>query len=321
MSNIQQIALECGVSIATVSRVFNNYSNVRENIRRKVIEKSRELGYEPKNNSKKKHVAIIIPSDKRIVFHSYLGAILSEVYVQIKKRAYSSELILLKDIAQLNSKPLYGAISIMFTKGLEKEWGKKFNVPMVSLNSEAQHLDDIFTVAANEEQGINTAVNYLKEAGHSKIGFLSSGTPGNWCNARRVSGFRKALKRHMLSIENCPHMHANSLGTIYEPLGLLLKKRITALICSGENLSVPVAYALNLYEKSVPEDISLIAWENPSVSEFCIPSQTTVAQNFSLMASTAFDILKNWHNDHREPIKDALVDYTLIERHSVKRLK
>ena len=191
---INRVAKECGVSASTVSRVFNNHQNVSRELRERVINISRKLGYSPRGINRKKSIAIIVPGAGYMSMDGYLGTILSRLSVAIEYRGYGMEIIQQKDIELLNHNAISGAVSVMFNDGIELEWGREYNIPLVCLNSESSHINDTLSVGSNEAQGMMLAVRHLHAAGHYNLGLIYSGNEDNWCNRNRVTGFIEACK-------------------------------------------------------------------------------------------------------------------------------
>ena len=102
-----------------------------------------------------------------------------------------------------------------------------------------------------------------------------------------------------------------------EIIGKLLKLRIDALFCPGGNAGIITAYALSLFNKHVPEDISLIASEHKLFSRYATPPQTTITQDHVGLAEITADIIETFPEKSRRP-QHSILPYKLITRDSVK---
>jgi DNA-binding LacI/PurR family transcriptional regulator len=111
--------------------------------------------------------------------------------------------------------------------------------------------------------------------------------------------------------------HNGRVDEIYEFAGKLLKKNITALLCMGETVGIPVAYALNLFGKNIPEDVSYICHELENISKFNLPPLTTLAQDFSAIGELCLDVITSYHDSHSLLKREKMVDYIFNERDSV----
>ncbi len=317
--NIKDVAEKSGFSPATVSRVFNRHPNVRDEVRHKVIAAALELGFVPHSSGGKKVIAIITGSYNCIPVCGYLAMAITALTREIFSHGFSMELVPEQDVGLLHENMVCGAISLMYDDNFNSRWGRENNIPLIGVNSVGHHGDGVYAVGSNEMQGMRLAFEYLHGCGHRRIGLLISGKPDNWCNRTRLEGFKAAAQalRCLASAENYRFVGTEN---IYEPLGQLLQLGVTAIIATGESAGIAVAYALNIFGKRIPQDISLISHEQDNTSRYCIPRQTTLSQDFGcigrLAGSMMEDILAG-----RPPLHDALVDYNLIKRDSVATLR
>ena len=102
-----------------------------------------------------------------------------------------------------------------------------------------------------------------------------------------------------------------------ELVGKLLKQGADALFCPGGNAGIVVLYALSLYGKQVPDDISLIASEQSFFSGYAVPPQTTITQEYALLAEKVVELINNRVSGNPAPGITTL-PYRLIKRESVK---
>ena len=102
-----------------------------------------------------------------------------------------------------------------------------------------------------------------------------------------------------------------------ELVGKLLKQGVDALFCPGGNAGITVLYALSLYGRQVPEDISLIASEQTFFSNYAVPPQTTITQEYVLLAEKVLELICAKTSGKDFPCVTTL-PYRLIKRESVK---
>ena len=102
-----------------------------------------------------------------------------------------------------------------------------------------------------------------------------------------------------------------------ELIGKLLKRGVDALFCPGGNAGILALYALSLFNRRIPEDISLIASEQTFFSRFAVPPQTTITPDYPALARTVADVLTRWLDN--EPLVPAVtLPYQLLVRESVR---
>ena len=100
-------------------------------------------------------------------------------------------------------------------------------------------------------------------------------------------------------------------------IGKLLRQQVDALFCPGGNAGIVSLYAFSLFNRRVPEDISLIATEQTFFSEYAVPPQTTVTQNYEAVAAAVADVIEA-RIDGRRAETVTVLPYRLIRRESVR---
>ena len=316
---IKEIAVECGVSPATVSRVFNEHPNVRDSIREKVFLAAEKFNYKPEQKSIGKVIGIIIPDLCRQPFGIYHNTIIPPLIEEIHRRGYGSMLVPMDDLKLVKRYFIFGCIAIAFDDEIIRDWDNHFHFPLVVINSPGKVLYNASSVKSNEEQGMFLAVKHLVDNGHREIGLLIDGNlEMNASKRDRHKGFQKAMRRM-----NCPPekslIQMSGEDNMMEAVGRLIRNGATGIICCGEISGFQVDYIMNLFAKKVPEEISIIAFENSVISEFCTPPHTTICQDFETLANEAVGMLDQTirTNSHA---RDILVDYKLIQRESVRKI-
>ena len=102
-----------------------------------------------------------------------------------------------------------------------------------------------------------------------------------------------------------------------ELVGKLLRLKVDALFCPGGNAGITVLYAMSLYGKQIPEDISLIASEQTFFSNYAVPPQTTITQEYQQLAQKVVSLINRRVNGEEVPQVSTL-PYRLIKRESVR---
>ena len=192
------------------------------------------------------------------------------------------------------------------------------NIPLVCLNDLGNHLEQVYLVHSDEEDGISKAMEYLYSNHHSRIGFLYFNEQRSIVgSSRRCQAFRKTAERLAIS-QSCFIQHLTNDIPAHEAVSMLLQKQCTALIVAGEDMAPPVRRALFVLGKRVPEDISLITAETFR-SRFQIPRETTIAQDFPRLAEESVCLLERMIRGDRE-LGDVSVPYILNIRETVRDL-
>ena len=163
---------------------------------------------------------------------------------------------------------------------------------------------------------MNIAIAHLHERGCRKVGCIIYGTPGSGNTDVRKAAVVKALNSKKLPAhDNLIHFCASD--NYVEIIGKLLKQGIDALFCPGGNAGIVAAYALSLYNRRIPDDISLVASEHKLFSHYATPPQTTITQDHIGLAETTVNIIESFLE--KSSLPDRLVlPYSLIMRDSVR---
>lgn len=308
-ATIRSIAREVHVSPATVSRVFSGAAQVTPQLRARVLDCARKLGY---HNSGIRNIALIAREN---CFAGYDAQILQALYCEVRRRNFRAILVTTPDLGALDDAVIAGVISIAYQDGREKLWIRNRALPMVCINTTGYHLDGIYQVCSDEQQGIELALEHFYSFGHRNLGILTfcSSLPGPPGNSLRVENFHRYLEKR-----GCTGTAVNMIdcNRAIDAVRKLLDSGVTAILAAGESVGLPVTHALNLFQRRIPEDVSLISMENRRISEYLTPPHTTIEQRMDLLADAALSLLeKQWNGEQN--ITDVAVNYCLRSRDSV----
>ena len=161
------------------------------------------------------------------------------------------------------------------------------------------------------------AIKHLVQHGCRKIGCIIHGTPERGNAKLRHDAVTAALKQHGLPVDPLLICYSGDGSEKYvELIGKLLKRGVDALFCPGGNAGISGVYALSLFNRKIPDDISLIASEQTFYSRFAVPPQTTISPDYSGMAEAVGKVLTDWLDN--APLTPVItLPYRLIERESV----
>ncbi|MGI6161499.1 MAG: LacI family DNA-binding transcriptional regulator [Christensenellales bacterium] len=305
MPTIKDVAFMAGVTPAIVSRVFNNDAklNIKEETRAKVLDAIEKLQYRPNpmarslRTNSNKTIGVLI-SDINNPFYS---EIIKGVQMAAREHDYC---IILGDtsdtpheerrfIENLQSQFVDGIIlSSVYIEDdvvelLEERGTHYVMVNRGSTNSTAPH------VRTNEDEGMIAAVNHVIELGHTKIACIHGPLYADTA-VRRLQGFRKALKD--ADIEYNPEYVAE--GRFDENSGYLAGKKLLTLddppsaICSCNDLmAIGVMRAAQELGLCIPEDFSLVGFNNIWITDILAVPLTTVETPLIDMGKEAFRAL------------------------------
>ncbi|OGV49798.1 MAG: transcriptional regulator [Lentisphaerae bacterium GWF2_44_16] len=317
---LQEIARLAGVSPATVSRVFSHHPNIRNEVREHVFGIAKAKGYHPRLSSKQRNVVIILPGDAIYPIRNCLEMAMMALTLELPKRNFRLEILPQDNLERLDSIQFCGAVAIGAEPDDFKKWSERFPVPLILIDRDLPaSSSNIYSIRSDENQGMDIAIVHLYERGHRKIGCIIHGKAGQGNADARYAAIVNALKKRGLD-SNESLIYLSNDDNYVEIIGKLLKQKVDALFCPGGNAGIISAYALSLFNKRVPDDISLITSEYKMFSRYAVPPQTTITQDHITLAKTAADAIEAHIKGPKFP-QQSVFPYSLIVRDSVTYLK
>lgn len=330
--NIKEVAEHANVSTATVSRLINNTSYISPETAKKVWSAIEELGYYPNINARglasgRSLLLGLIVSDIVNPFFPELVKSFEECAVEqgyeiiTANTNYDSARTALRvrrlierrvdGVAVMTSEMDQTLIDELSTRG----------IPIVFLDTGAVQ-ENISNIRIDYEQGISEAVNHLLELGHRRIGFISG--PLGLKSARiRRSAFLKFLRQQgIIEEKELVTMGNYKINGGKDAMNRLLKlkERPTAVLASNDLMAIGVLQALRIHGLHVPEDISLIGFDNIVLTESTDPPLTTVNVSRVKVGEFAFESLFELINSETKIGTERQVETKLIVRDSTAQL-
>ena len=334
--NLKTIAQKAGVSTATVSNVINgNHHKVsRETIERvqKIIE---ETNYKPNATarslvSKKSNIiGVVLPNiaeDQSFSVNPHYAQLLSLLEQYIRNQGYYMMMRCVQKSKEII--PLFSSWNVDGIIFLGTFWGEveeikqRLNVPMVFIDTYAEDLG-IANVGVDDYKGGWLSAKYLLSKGHRKIAFVTPNISKLDVMQHRYEGFRDACAEAGVEIGNKNTYLAN---TWYDS-GVEAGKRIaaaetayTAVAVVSDIAAFGVMEGLRMGGKRIPEDVSVIGFDNLLECQYSHPRLTTISQNIEQKASKAGEWL--FRMIRKEPMPEAWEknDVEVVERASVRDL-
>jgi len=315
---IQEIAKLAGVSTATVSRVFSHHPSIRPEVRAHVFEVARQHGYHPRLATKQRNVVIITPYNSIYPVQSCVDMILAELTQEFPRRDFRLEILPVNNRERLESIQFCAAVAIGAEPAEFRDWPERFAAPLVVMDRDSAGCPPgIHFVRSDEEQGMRIAIDHLYERGCRRIGCIVHGDSETGNTDIRRAAVIRALEARGLAADGATVLLSGPGSDKYvELVGKLLKQGADALFCPGGNAGIAVLYALSLYNRHVPDEVSLIASEQTFFSHYAVPPQTTVSPDYAAMAAAAADVIGARLDGQSAPVRTVL-PYRLIVRESV----
>jgi LacI family transcriptional regulator len=334
--SIDQVAELAYVSRSVVSRVLNNHPNVSDQARERVMEVVKKYNYKPSSvarglaTNQSYEIGILAPRrcDEALAngFWSILhlgifeeciekGYFVTMSPISTDKGAEINENI-------LDDKRLDGYI--LLTQEVTDFVINKLNerkIPTV-LVGHGKDNPDINSVDVDNFAGGYLATNHLLELGHERIGVIMASLDMKE-SVDRIEGCKKALNDAGLDISE----DYISMGDYSQKHGLDTMRRwikdgldLSAVVCTSDTLAMGVLLALHQENISVPEEISVVGFDDLPFSQYTIPPLTTIQQPIYNKGKRAASLLINQiENDNTEIVHENL-DPKLIVRQSCRSL-
>lgn len=306
MATLDDIAQELGISKSTVSKALNGAKDVSKKMQQTVLEKAVEMGYSRMNRSTAApRVAIFIlnmdyqqPED-----FGY------DIVVGFRKAAepagYQVEIIPLNRQMQLDHRydtymmreNYCGALFLGMS--LLDPWIQEFKTcktPTVLYDNHISGNPNITSVGVDIVESIEMAVNYLLSLGHKKIGYLSSALEA-YVYRRRYQAFMQVMNNKGLVADDSVMGNSYHVSVcLTEHMPRLIENGCTAIICSHDILAHSTMFHCFELGLRVPDDISIMGYDDIPLCRYTTPPLTTIRQNRPALGKSAFYALSSQLN-------------------------
>ena len=197
---IQEIAKRAGVSTATVSRVFSNHPNIREELRERVLAAARQAGYHPRLSQKQQNVVVISPLREIYPIRSYVEMVISELALTLSARGYRIEMLPSDNLSQLERIRFCGAVSIGVDVESFGNWEERFAAPLVVIDRDVPPTGagEIYSIRSDENQAMHLGIECLARHGCRKVGVIIYGKADMGNTGIRHGAVLRALRANRL---------------------------------------------------------------------------------------------------------------------------
>jgi LacI family transcriptional regulator len=342
--SIKKVAEEAGVSVATVSYVLNNKASksISSETTERVLETVKALGYVPNQAARtigllrtpgvarSKLFGVLIPQTepgREFMFgNPFYGEFLSAVEYQARRSGYHLM------ISGANVEQSYVQVAInrsvdgIIIIGAYPDEGmdefKTANIPTIMVDC---YVDSSYchSVKTDDRHGSYLATKHLIEKGHQAIAFVSGAIDKEGVNKVRFSGYKKALEEIGIDPPASWVISGNvgfEQGESAAELILSQAPEITAVHATADIIALGLVKGFSRLGLRVPEDISIVGFDDTYLASLCVPSLSTINQNIALKGKTAvetlLDVIEN--GGSRRAIE---IPIALVERGSVRDLK
>jgi LacI family transcriptional regulator len=336
----RDIAEKAQVSIGTVFRVLNNKPNVDEALRERVLKVVNELGYvyTPKKRLEVrgedmvntspiyslKTVTFCVPSDKApptqdAYFHQILRGAQDECLMLGIKLHYlsveDSPQTLQRLEAMYQDNDLEGIVLVGFLSSELIAGVRQLKVPLVIVDPRKPSDLEVDTVTSDSFGGGTLAMQHLIELGHRDIALLN-GPQGRYSAERRLDSYQLALFKAGLPYR--PELV--EISTELSPrggqlaIGRLLERNVkfSAVHCLNDYIAVGAIHALNAHGLKVPQDVSVVGYDNMELTDWLIKPLTTIDTKILDRGRVALRLLLSRALSPAQPVVRTLLNPQLV---------
>lgn len=329
---LAQIANELGVSKTLVSLVINgkgNQHNINKDTQKKVWEKVKELNYRPNTiarslrTGKSQNIGLIV-ADIANPFYAKLARIIEDF---ARKRGYNLVISSSDENPEIETQLIdimlehqMDGLIISTTQQLKDKFQELLdrNYPFVLVDREIAGVEANYVIVDNFE-GAFSLTEQLINKGHEKIAYLSV-TPDYLSSIKqREEGYLKALEKHNLDHSIIKKIDYKEIdGKVEEVINNLIinNKSIDAVFASNNNVAKTCLKKFKQHGIRIPEDISLVSFDDIDLFEFSNPPLTAVKQPLQEIGESAISLLLNQISGKNMSPKKIIHSTKIITRES-----
>ncbi len=327
---IKDIAKRAGVSYSTVSRALNDVGAGKSESKQRIVDLAREMGYVPNQAaislkfSRSHTIGLYFSTISKMTSPFVLHDVLTGIYNIVgSKYNVAVKGIDMYEKGTLNPTWFDGIIvlsqrsedSAFIEEVIEK------NIPMVAICRIVYY--DVPNVVTDEIKAMEIAMDYLLDHGHRKIAVIE-GLQGVDSTRHRHRGWRNSMINHgldpdMLHVETGDYRYASGYRAAKRILSQ--EEKPTAILCFNDEMAFAARAAIYEAGLSVPDDISLIGFDNWDMSGYGTMRLTTVERNMGDLAREGTRVLLRRLEDGIIDNSRIFLDNKLVVRESVKDIR
>ncbi len=337
MATIRDIARQLGIAPSTVSRAMTDAYGVKEETKKIVRETAEKMNYSVNRQARNlvtrrsNLIGFMIP-DISDSFFSKSAYGVEEVlrnskYEMVNTNVQRDPVNICKFLRRAEEYCYAGAfVTIDVWTDAVKEQIRSMRIPVISLRRETPpDMEDVLPfVDSDHIAGTESSVNHLLQLGHRKIGYIGFDTPVGNLRAEAFRSIAKKKDLDFIEVGNLSYHNANiRLSAGYSSAQRLLDAcpEITAICAGDDQLAIGALQYLQENQYRVPEDISLIGYDDRDIAQlFCI-QLTTVRQQLYEIGQYAGRMMLERILDPERPVSSIRIPTTLKIRRTTAMAK
>jgi DNA-binding LacI/PurR family transcriptional regulator len=301
--NIKEVAQMAGVSYGTVSRVLNGHPEVNDSTRERVLQIIKDVGYRRNRaattlvTNRSTSIGILTDGSPRF---GPVGTLIALESVA-RQKGYSTTVLSVEAPYEasvpdaLNTFEDLGVDGIIVIAPLVSMaaavWGTNHSVPLEMIAAGASSTPEVFTHSENQELGARLATQHLIDLGHTDIGHIAGSM--EWFDGRvRKRGWEAALRDAGLQPGVCIQGDWSPKWAYETGLRLVREGKVPqAIFAASDHTALGLIRAFAENGVRVPEDVSIVGFDDIEGSDYFLPPLTTVRQDFTALATTSIEVL------------------------------
>lgn len=323
---LESVAERAGVSLATASKVMNGRGAISSATRAAVAEAAQELGYEQRRRKtgRRRQIGLHLESvDSGYVMGVLAGAVHAarRADVDLIVSSLGGGGLTREWMAEIASQQAEGVIAVVTTIGPEHlRWSRSLSLPLIAIDPvlAEPELEGLLTVGATNWEGGSAAVRHLLSLGHTRIGLLA-GPPGSVPGRQRVEGYRSAMARAGLEVDEelvDSRAFTAEAGEEGARRFLDLADPPTAIFAAADPLALGALRAAEARGVRVPEQLSVIGFDDTMMTRWTTPPLSAVSQPLFSLGQVAVERLLALAADPQAFAHPFQLETRLVERGS-----
>ena len=304
MATIKDIANHLGVSISTVSKGLNGASDISDDLRQLVLDTAVEMGYSTKRSKKEEYRKLCLFVTN--VAYETMDSFGYDIVLGFKQNAFRHkwDVTVLEITEDFQKEEKYDTYLLKhgycgaFVLGLSLQdpWMEQIQhttMPTVLFDNFIDGNPNVGYLGTDSYEGIHMAVEHLVNLGHKKIAFLN-GSLHSLVADQRQEAFENAIKEYNITCNK--NMMARGYfvaSSAQYHMPDFLKEGATAIVCASDLLAQGVIEYCTANGYRIPEDISVIGFDNIPIAATTEPPLTTISQQRNELGKCAYVILNS----------------------------
>ncbi|WP_416201130.1 MAG: HTH lacI-type domain-containing protein [Thermocaproicibacter melissae] len=337
MANIKDIAAKCGLSVSTISKALNGYTDISRETKQKVLKAAEECGYLPNSmaralkTNRTYNIGVLFADEAHSgLKQEYFAAVLDAFKVEAEKNSY--DITFISHNMDMNARSItylehckyrnFDGVCIACVDFQNPEVLELINSPIPVVT-----IDHVFnghtSINSANVAGMNELVRYIYSMGHRKIAYVHG--KKSTVTEQRLTSFCHTMKEL-----GCPLPPEYLVLSAYHDIAstkaavkklLALPNRPTCIIMPDDYAALGGIEAIEAAGLRIPEDISIAGYDGIPLSQMLRPKLTTIQQDTERMGTEAAKrLIEQIENPLTTITETVTIEGHLLEGQSVKRI-